>query len=99
MNDGNNEQQKRKQFTRFLKRYTRQARGGFLYSDAIRRHELLGQRWLQVDFDDLRVYDREHVDHLASDIISEPTSTLRVVCTCFCCCCSFSFHLKGLVVS
>ena len=39
----------------FIQRYTRQARGGFLYSEQLRRHARLGQHWLQVDLDDLRV--------------------------------------------
>ena len=76
----NEEEQKRAQFREFLKTYTRQARGGFLYREAIRRHNLLNQRWLQVDFDDIRAFDREHEHHLANDLLNAPTSSLRIVC-------------------
>lgn len=59
----------------FLQRYTRQARGGFLYSEQLRRHARLGQHWLQVDIDDLRAHD----EALANDLLRAPASHLRLV--------------------
>ena len=59
----------------FIQRYTRQARGGFLYSEQLRRHARLGQHWLQVDLDDLRVHD----EALANDLLRAPTTHLRLV--------------------
>lgn len=59
----------------FLQRYTRQARGGFLYSEQLRRHARLGQHWLQVDIDDLRAHD----EALANDLLRAPATHLRLV--------------------